>query len=56
MLARRIPGGKEPVPVDALAGLLPGILEEDQALLLSSPANAACPVRARSPRWRRPSR
>lgn len=34
MLARRIPGGKEPVALDALPGLLPGILEEDQALLL----------------------
>ncbi|MDX3854421.1 proline--tRNA ligase [Streptomyces sp. AK02-01A] len=34
MLARRIPGGKEPVATDALAALLPGILEEDQALLL----------------------
>jgi prolyl-tRNA synthetase len=34
MLARRIPGGKEAVPVDALPGLLPTILEEDQALLL----------------------
>ncbi|WP_338673187.1 proline--tRNA ligase [Streptomyces sp. SCSIO 30461] len=34
MLARRIPGGKEPVAVDALAGLLPKVLEEDQALLL----------------------
>ncbi|MFI5754121.1 proline--tRNA ligase [Streptomyces sp. NPDC051569] len=34
MLARRIPGGKEPVAVDALAGLLPTLLEEDQALLL----------------------
>ncbi|MER7173819.1 proline--tRNA ligase [Streptomyces mesophilus] len=34
MLARRIPGGKEPVALDALAGLLPGILEEDQAQLL----------------------
>ncbi|MFE9809574.1 proline--tRNA ligase [Streptomyces sp. NPDC005227] len=34
MLARRIPGGKEPVAVDALAALLPGVLEEDQALLL----------------------
>ncbi|MFJ4922642.1 proline--tRNA ligase [Streptomyces sp. NPDC088725] len=34
MLARRIPGGKEPVAVDALAGLLPALLEEDQALLL----------------------
>lgn len=35
MLARRIPGGKEPVALDAVAGLLPGILEEDQALLLA---------------------
>ena len=34
MLARRIPGGKEPVSIDALAALLPGVLEEDQALLL----------------------
>ncbi|MEU5277773.1 proline--tRNA ligase [Streptomyces asoensis] len=34
MLARRIPGGKEPVAIDALAGLLPALLEEDQALLL----------------------
>ncbi|GAA1898525.1 proline--tRNA ligase [Streptomyces sodiiphilus] len=34
MLARRIPGGKEPVAVDALPGLLPGLLEEDQELLL----------------------
>ncbi|GHH16137.1 hypothetical protein GCM10018780_58230 [Streptomyces lanatus] len=34
MLARRIPGGKEPVPLDALPALLPAILEEDQALLL----------------------
>ncbi|SEC22610.1 prolyl-tRNA synthetase [Streptomyces sp. KS_5] len=34
VLARRIPGGKEPVALDALAGLLPVILEEDQALLL----------------------
>ncbi|MHB9853939.1 proline--tRNA ligase [Streptomyces krungchingensis] len=34
MLARRIPGGKEPVAIDALAGLLPAVLEEDQALLL----------------------
>ncbi|MEV5785855.1 proline--tRNA ligase [Streptomyces sp. NPDC048448] len=34
MLARRIPGGKEPVALDALAGLLPTLLEEDQALLL----------------------
>jgi prolyl-tRNA synthetase len=34
MLARRIPGGKEPVAMDALSGMLPGLLEEDQALLL----------------------
>ncbi|MGW5233766.1 proline--tRNA ligase [Streptomyces nodosus] len=34
MLARRIPGGKEPVAIESLVGLLPGILEEDQALLL----------------------
>ena len=34
MLVRRIPGGKEPVALDALAGLLPAVLEEDQALLL----------------------
>lgn len=34
MLARRIPGGKAPIALDALAGLLPAILEEDQALLL----------------------
>ncbi|MEU1189788.1 proline--tRNA ligase [Streptomyces sp. NPDC005859] len=34
MLARRIPGGKEPVAVDTLVGLLPALLEEDQALLL----------------------
>ncbi|MET7451797.1 proline--tRNA ligase [Streptomyces sp. NPDC005574] len=35
MLVRRIPGGKEPVAVDALAALLPGVLREDQALLLA---------------------
>ncbi|MFI1564600.1 proline--tRNA ligase [Streptomyces sp. NPDC020490] len=35
MLARRIPGGKEPVALDSLAALLPEILEEDQALLLA---------------------
>lgn len=35
MLARRIPGGKEAVSVDALAGLVPVLLEEDQALLLA---------------------
>jgi prolyl-tRNA synthetase len=34
MLVRRIAGGKEPVAVDALAELIPGLLEEDQALLL----------------------
>ncbi|OQR59767.1 proline--tRNA ligase [Streptomyces maremycinicus] len=34
MLARRIPGGKEPVAIDALESLLPAVLEEDQALLL----------------------
>ncbi|WP_267244609.1 proline--tRNA ligase [Streptomyces sp. PR69] len=34
MLARRIPGGKEPVSIESLAELLPKILEEDQALLL----------------------
>lgn len=35
MLARRIRGGKEPVPLDAVAGMLPALLEEDQALLLT---------------------
>jgi prolyl-tRNA synthetase len=34
MLARRIPGGKEPVALDSLAELLPAVLEEDQAQLL----------------------
>ncbi|MFE2992648.1 proline--tRNA ligase [Streptomyces sp. NPDC059262] len=34
MLARRIPGGKEPVAVEALGALLPTVLEQDQALLL----------------------
>ncbi|MFG3033828.1 proline--tRNA ligase [Streptomyces sp. NPDC048253] len=34
MLARRIPGGKEPVAIDAIEALLPAVLEEDQALLL----------------------
>lgn len=33
-LVRRIPGGKEPVPVEALPALLPALLEEDQAALL----------------------
>ena len=35
MLARRIPGGKEPVAIDSLVRLLPAVLEEDQALLLT---------------------
>ncbi|WP_405990550.1 proline--tRNA ligase [Streptomyces sp. NBC_00986] len=35
MLARRIPGGKEPVAIDSLVELLPVVLEEDQALLLT---------------------
>ncbi|MGK5530251.1 proline--tRNA ligase [Streptomyces sp. URMC 129] len=34
MLARRIPGGKEPVAIDALPARLPEVLQEDQALLL----------------------
>ncbi|MDX3237015.1 proline--tRNA ligase [Streptomyces sp. ME03-5709C] len=34
MLARRIPGGKEPVAIEELAALLPKVLEEDQATLL----------------------
>jgi prolyl-tRNA synthetase len=34
MLVRRIAGGKEPVSADALATLVPTILEEDQELLL----------------------
>ncbi|MEW2488765.1 His/Gly/Thr/Pro-type tRNA ligase C-terminal domain-containing protein, partial [Streptomyces sp. NPDC048411] len=34
MLARRIPGGKEPVAIEALPALLPAVLEEDQATLL----------------------
>ncbi|TDC22081.1 proline--tRNA ligase [Streptomyces sp. 8K308] len=34
MLARRIPGGKEPVAIEALPKLLPGLLDEDQELLL----------------------
>ncbi|MFC4502124.1 MULTISPECIES: proline--tRNA ligase [Streptomyces] len=33
-LVRRIPGGKEAVAVDGVVDLLPGLLEEDQALLL----------------------
>ncbi|MCR3729319.1 prolyl-tRNA synthetase [Streptomyces umbrinus] len=35
MLARRIPGGKEPVAIDSLVQLLPAVLEDDQALLLT---------------------
>ncbi|MGW1257344.1 proline--tRNA ligase [Streptomyces sp. NPDC002513] len=35
MLVRRIPGGKEPVAIDQLASVLPGILDEDQDLLLA---------------------
>ncbi|MEV0320608.1 proline--tRNA ligase [Streptomyces sp. NPDC050658] len=35
MVARRIAGGKQPVPIDSLAALLPTVLEEDQALLLA---------------------
>lgn len=34
MVARRIPGGKEPVSLDALETLLPKAMEEDQARLL----------------------
>ncbi|MDX2703157.1 proline--tRNA ligase [Streptomyces sp. PA03-6a] len=34
MLARRIPGGKEPVAIDELTALVPKALEEDQATLL----------------------
>ena len=33
-LVRRVPGSRDQVRTDALAGLLPGLLEEDQALLL----------------------
>ncbi|WP_030675950.1 proline--tRNA ligase [Streptomyces sp. NRRL B-1347] len=35
MLVRRIAGGKQPVALDALAALLPDVLEEDQELLLT---------------------
>lgn len=35
MLVRRIPGGKEAVPADTLAALLPKVLDDDQALLLA---------------------
>ncbi|MBA2944790.1 proline--tRNA ligase [Streptomyces himalayensis] len=34
LLARRIPGGKEPVALDSLAALVPEVLEADQTLLL----------------------
>ncbi|MER6071635.1 proline--tRNA ligase [Streptomyces sp. NPDC001817] len=34
VLVRRIPGTKEPVAAEALSALLPGVLEDDQALLL----------------------
>ncbi|MER6026012.1 proline--tRNA ligase [Streptomyces sp. NPDC001851] len=34
VLVRRIPGTKEPVTAEALPALLPGMLEDDQALLL----------------------
>ncbi|WP_344535620.1 proline--tRNA ligase [Streptomyces albiaxialis] len=34
MLVRRVRGGKEPVRADALPGLLPDLLEEEQGLLL----------------------
>lgn len=37
MLARRVPGGKEPVAIESLVQLLPTVLEEDQALLLTQP-------------------
>ncbi|MFG3291936.1 proline--tRNA ligase [Streptomyces sp. NPDC048179] len=35
VLVRRLPGTKEPTPLDALPTLLPTVLEEDQALLLT---------------------
>ncbi|MEW2527175.1 proline--tRNA ligase [Streptomyces sp. NPDC047071] len=35
MLVRRVAGGKQPVALDALAALLPTVLEEDQELLLT---------------------
>ncbi|MFF0465035.1 proline--tRNA ligase [Streptomyces mexicanus] len=34
VLVRRIRGGRRPVPLEALPALLPGMLEDDQALLL----------------------
>jgi len=38
MLARRIPGGKEPVAIDSLAATVPAVLEEDQERLLRESA------------------
>jgi prolyl-tRNA synthetase len=35
VLVRRIPGGKKPVSLDALVGVVPDILADDQALLLT---------------------
>ncbi|MES4891123.1 proline--tRNA ligase [Streptomyces sp. NPDC096012] len=35
VLVRRIPGSREPVPAAALPGLVPGMLKDDQALLLA---------------------
>ncbi|MFI6253893.1 proline--tRNA ligase [Streptomyces sp. NPDC051016] len=35
VLVRRLPGTKEPTPLDALPALLPTVLEDDQALLLA---------------------
>lgn len=35
LLARRVPGGKEPVRIGELEALVPKVLEEDQALLLA---------------------
>jgi prolyl-tRNA synthetase len=35
MLARRIPGGKTPIAIEDLVRLLPAVLDEDQALLLT---------------------
>ncbi|MER6378475.1 proline--tRNA ligase [Streptomyces sp. NPDC001250] len=35
VLVRRVPGTKEPVATEALAALLPGVLQDDQALLLA---------------------
>ncbi|MEV3871197.1 proline--tRNA ligase [Streptomyces sp. NPDC049906] len=35
VLVRRIPGSKAPTPIGALPAILPGVLEDDQALLLA---------------------